>query len=144
MRQNRGTICDLLPKARRVGRSAFGPLRTLADGAANDGKERNLCIGIFSLHALAAKKMLRQRKIRCCRAAGRPAIHVECSRDQGSNSQTARLCCRSGQITQGLLKYIVQAPPPIFKSPKPSSLKAYLCICRLRSRVRRVASSDPS
>ena len=39
MRQNRGTICDLLPKARRVGRSAFGPLRTLADGAANDGKE---------------------------------------------------------------------------------------------------------
>jgi hypothetical protein len=42
MRQNRGTICDLLPKARRVGRSAFGPLRTLADGAANDGKEPNL------------------------------------------------------------------------------------------------------
>ena len=29
----------LAPKAGRVGRSASGPLRTLADGAANDGKE---------------------------------------------------------------------------------------------------------
>jgi hypothetical protein len=44
---------------------------------------------VFSLHALAAWKMLRQRKIRCCRAAGKPAIRAECSRDQRSNSQTA-------------------------------------------------------
>ena len=44
---------------------------------------------VFSLHALAAWKMLRQRKIRCCRAAEKPAIRAECSKDQGSNSQTA-------------------------------------------------------
>lgn len=35
--------------------------------------------------------MLRQRKIRCCRAAGKPAIRGECSKDQRSNSQTADL-----------------------------------------------------
>ncbi len=44
---------------------------------------------VFSLHALAAWKMLHQSKIRCCRAAGEPAIRAECSRDQRSNSQTA-------------------------------------------------------
>ncbi|WP_152594059.1 hypothetical protein [Thalassobacter stenotrophicus] len=45
---------------------------------------------VFPLHALAAWKMLRQRKIRCGRTAGKPAIRAECSKDQRSNShQTA-------------------------------------------------------
>jgi hypothetical protein len=34
MRQNRGTICDLLPKARRVGGSAFGLLRQMIEASA--------------------------------------------------------------------------------------------------------------
>jgi amidase len=34
MRQNRGTICDLLPKARRVGGSAFGLLRQMIKASA--------------------------------------------------------------------------------------------------------------
>ena len=33
--------------------------------------------------------MLRQRKIRCCHAAVKPAILAECSEDQSSNGQTA-------------------------------------------------------
>ena len=33
--------------------------------------------------------MLRQRKIRCCRAAEEPAIRAECSKDQRLNSQIA-------------------------------------------------------
>ena len=44
---------------------------------------------VFSLHALAAWKMLRQRKIRCCRAAEKPAIRAACSKDQRSNSRNA-------------------------------------------------------
>jgi len=44
---------------------------------------------VFLLRALAAREMLRQRKIRCCRAAEKPAIRAECSKDQRSNSQTA-------------------------------------------------------
>jgi hypothetical protein len=44
---------------------------------------------VFLLRALAAWKMLRQCKIWCCRAAGKPAIHAECSKDQRSNSQIA-------------------------------------------------------
>lgn len=47
---------------------------------------------VFSLHALAAWKMLRQLKIRCCRAAKKPAIRAVYSKDQRSNSQTAGLC----------------------------------------------------
>ena len=34
MRQNRGRICDLLPKARRVGGSAFGLLRQMIEASA--------------------------------------------------------------------------------------------------------------
>jgi hypothetical protein len=44
---------------------------------------------VFSLHALAARKILRQRKIRCCRAAGKPDIRAERSIDQWPNLQTA-------------------------------------------------------
>ena len=44
---------------------------------------------VFLLRAHAACNMLRQRKIRCCRAAGKPAIRADCSKDQRSNSQTA-------------------------------------------------------
>ncbi len=33
--------------------------------------------------------MLHQRKTRCCRAAGKPAIRADCSKDQRSNSQIA-------------------------------------------------------
>jgi hypothetical protein len=47
---------------------------------------------VFSLHALTAIKMLRQRKIRCCRAAGKPAIRAERSIDQWPNLQTAGQC----------------------------------------------------
>ncbi len=33
--------------------------------------------------------MLRQRKTRCCRAAGKPAIQAERNKDQTSNAQVA-------------------------------------------------------
>ena len=32
---------------------------------------------------------MRQRKIWCCRAAGKPAIHAECSKSKAMNSKTA-------------------------------------------------------
>jgi hypothetical protein len=44
---------------------------------------------VFLLRALAAWKMLRQRKTGCCRVAGKQDIHAECSKDQRSNSQAA-------------------------------------------------------
>ena len=44
---------------------------------------------VFLLRALAAWKMLRQRRIRFCRAAVKPAIRAECSKDQRSNSHNA-------------------------------------------------------
>ncbi|AXI49293.1 hypothetical protein C1J03_24625 (plasmid) [Sulfitobacter sp. SK012] len=53
---------------------------------------------VFSLHALAAWKMLRQRKIRCCRAAEKPAIRAACSKDQRSNSRNAGQNALSLQI----------------------------------------------
>jgi hypothetical protein len=64
-----------------------------AIGAArSEWQERAHCVNsVFMLRALAAWKMLRQRKIQCCRAVGKPAIRAECSKGQGSNSQTARL-----------------------------------------------------
>lgn len=43
----------------------------------------------FLLRALAAWVMLRQLKIRCCRAAEKPAVGAECSNDQRSNSHNA-------------------------------------------------------
>jgi len=43
----------------------------------------------FSLHALAAWRMPHQRKARCCRAAGKPAIRARCSKTNLANSQTA-------------------------------------------------------
>lgn len=33
--------------------------------------------------------LLRKRKIRCCRGAGKPAVLAECSRDQRSNPHCA-------------------------------------------------------
>ena len=43
----------------------------------------------FPLHALAAWKMLRQRRNWCYRAARKPTIRAECSKDQRSNSRNA-------------------------------------------------------
>jgi len=44
---------------------------------------------VFLLRALAAWKMLSQRKIWYCLAAGKPAVRAECSKDQRSNTQSA-------------------------------------------------------
>ncbi len=44
---------------------------------------------VFLLRALAAWQMLRKRKIWCYRAAGKPAIRAERSKDQWPNSQIA-------------------------------------------------------
>jgi len=69
-------------------------LRLEADIGASRSKQllRAHCVNsVFSLHALAARKILRQRKIRCCRAAGKPAIRAERSIDQWPNLQTADL-----------------------------------------------------
>jgi len=41
------------------------------------------------LRVFAAKKMLCQHKIQCCRAAGKPAVRTKCSKDLRSNSQIA-------------------------------------------------------
>lgn len=43
----------------------------------------------FGLRALAARKMLRERKICCRHAAEEPVIHADSSEDQRSNSQDA-------------------------------------------------------
>ncbi|MEP4962379.1 MAG: hypothetical protein ABJQ70_04705, partial [Roseobacter sp.] len=39
----------------------------------------------FVLHALAAQEMPQEREISCRRAAGRPAIHADRSKDKGAN-----------------------------------------------------------
>jgi hypothetical protein len=57
----------------------------------------------FALRALEAQEMPRKRKIRCCRAAGKPAIHADRRRDQRSNSQTAGLNYRLPSYRQGQL-----------------------------------------
>ena len=60
------------------------------DAQCSERLHRAHCVNsVFSLHALAAWKMLQQRKIQCCRAAEKPAIRAECSKDQRLNSQTA-------------------------------------------------------
>ena len=55
----------------------------------------------FVLRALAARKMLRERKVRCRRAAREPAIHAHRSKDQRSNSQTADLAAIRYKATNG-------------------------------------------
>ena len=42
----------------------------------------------FALRALVAQKLLHLRKTRCCRAAEKPAIRADCSKDQRWNSET--------------------------------------------------------
>ena len=62
--------------------------RTLADLRADRSERRHRALSVnsvFLLRALAAWKMLRQQKIRCYHAAGKPAIGAECSEDQRSN-----------------------------------------------------------
>jgi hypothetical protein len=55
----------------------------------SEGTESALCLNpIFLLRAHAAWEMLRERKIWCCRAAEKPAIHAECSKDQGGGEFT--------------------------------------------------------
>lgn len=65
---------------------------------------------VFLLRALAAWKMLRQQKIRCCHAAGKPAIGAECSEDQRLNSQSAdKAPFRCGCTNGGFQKIALNA-----------------------------------
>lgn len=48
-------------------------------------------------------EMLRERKIRCCLAVGKPAIRAECSKGQGPISQTADEADFYGEHLKGRL-----------------------------------------
>lgn len=69
------------------------------------------------LRALAARKMPRERKIQCRRAAGEPAIHAGRSDDQRSNSHFANFSDLNGTRSNSRFRHIVQ-PLAICRSIK--------------------------